>query len=145
MKGKPKKKSLATFRIGKVRGDLRGSIWYLTYHENGKRLRPRVGADKELARQMADRINSQLESHTHSVFNFEPIGIDELQKRWLNHHEQVLRSSLQTIRRYRAAINHLINFIDQKGTASKTSQFQPSHAEEFVHYLRTIKGNRSRF
>ena len=139
MKGKPKKKKQKTFRIGKVRGDLRGSIWYLTYHENGKRLRPRVGADKEMARQMAARINSQLESHTHSVFNFEPIRIDDLQQRWLNHHEQVLRSSLQTIRRYRAATNHLINFIDQRGTAFKTSQFQTSHAEEFVHYLRTIK------
>ena len=88
---------------------------------------------------MAARINSQLESHTHSVFNFEPVYIDDLQTRWLNHHEQVLRSSLQTIRRYRAATTHLINFIAQKGVASKTSLFQVGHAEEFVHYLRTIK------
>ncbi|QGQ25764.1 MULTISPECIES: tyrosine-type recombinase/integrase [Gimesia] len=129
----------ATFRIGKVRGDLRGKIWYLTYHENGKRLRPKIGPDKEQARQMAARINSQLESHTHSVFNFEPVQIDDLQTRWLNHHEQVLRSSLQTIRRYRAATTHLINFIAHKGVASKTSLFQVGHAEEFVHYLRTIK------
>ncbi|WP_417384565.1 tyrosine-type recombinase/integrase [Gimesia sp.] len=88
---------------------------------------------------MAARINSQLESHTHSVFNFEPVQIDDLQTRWLNHHEQVLRSSLQTIRRYRAATTHLINFIAHKGVASKTSLFQVGHAEEFVHYLRTIK------
>ncbi|MCH9775051.1 MAG: tyrosine-type recombinase/integrase [Planctomycetes bacterium] len=139
MKQSSKQNRKTSFRIGKVRGDLRGKIWYLTYHENGKRLRPKLGPDKEQARQMAARINSQLESHTHSVFNFEPISIDDLQKRWLKHHEQVLRSSLQTIRRYRAATTHLINFIAQKGVASKTSLFQVGHAEEFVHYLRTIK------
>ena len=50
-----------------------------------------------------------------------------------------MRSSLQTIRRYRAATTHLINFIAQKGVASKTSLFQVGHAEEFVHYLRTLK------
>lgn len=139
MKQSSKQNRNSSFRIGKVRGDLRGKIWYLTYHENGKRLRPKIGPDKEEARQMAARINSQLESHTHSVFNFEPVQIDDLQTRWLNHHEQVLRSSLQTIRRYRAATTHLINFIAQKGVASKTSLFQVGHAEEFVHYLRTIK------
>lgn len=139
MKQSSKQNRKTTFRIGKVRGDLRGKIWYLTYHENGKRLRPNIGPDKEEARQMAARINSQLESHTHSIFNFEPVQIDDLQARWLNHHEQVLRSSLQTIRRYRAATTHLINFIAQKGVASKTSLFQVGHAEEFVHYLRTIK------
>ncbi|HBL42634.1 MAG TPA: hypothetical protein DDZ90_04500, partial [Planctomycetaceae bacterium] len=139
MKQSSKQNRKTSFRIGKVRGDLRGKIWYLTYHENGKRLRPKIGPDKEEARQMAARINSQLESRTHSVFNFEPVQIYDLQTRWLNHHEQVLRSSLQTIRRYRAATTHLINFIAQKGVASKTSLFQVGHAEEFVHYLRTIK------
>ncbi|QDV52127.1 tyrosine-type recombinase/integrase [Gimesia fumaroli] len=139
MKQSSKQNRKTSFRIGKVRGDLRGKIWYLTYQENGKRLRPRIGPDKDHARQMAAQINSQLESHTHSVFNFEPVQIDELQTRWLNHHEQVLRSSLQTIRRYRAATTHLINFVREKGVASKTSQFQARHAEEFVHYLRTIK------
>lgn len=139
MKQSSKQNRKTSFRIGKVRGDLRGKIWYLTYQENGKRLRPRIGPDKDHARQMAAQINSQLESHTHSVFNFEPVQINELQTRWLNHHEQVLRSSLQTIRRYRAATTHLINFVREKGVASKTSQFQTRHAEEFVHYLRTIK------
>jgi integrase len=139
MKQTSKQNRKTSFRIGKIRGDLRGKIWYLTYHENGKRLRPKLGPDKEQARQMAARINSQLESHTHSVFNFEPVSIEDLQQRWLNHHEQVLRSSLQTIRRYRAATTHLINFIAHKGVASKTSLFQVGHAEEFVYYLRTIK------
>ena len=139
MKSISKKNRKLTFHIGKVRGDLRSDVWYLTYHENGKRLRPRVGTDKEMARQMAAQINAQLEAHTFSVFNFEPIGIDELQCQWLNHHEQVLRSSLQTIRRYRSATNHLMDFISNKSSARKTSQFQTNSAEQFVCYLRSVK------
>ncbi|QDT79660.1 hypothetical protein Mal35_31250 [Gimesia maris] len=109
MKQSSKQNRKTSFQIGKVRGDLRGKIWYLTYLENGKRLRPKIGPDKEEARQMAARNNSQIESHTHSVFNFDPVGIDDLQQRWLNHHEPVLRSSLQTIRRYRAAITRMLS------------------------------------
>ena len=42
-----------SFGVGKVRGDLRGKVWYLTYSEEGRRRRPRVGSDKDAARQMA--------------------------------------------------------------------------------------------
>jgi hypothetical protein len=41
-----------SFRIGKVQGYLRGKIWYLCYHDQGQRHRPRVGSDNEAARQL---------------------------------------------------------------------------------------------
>src|SRR5438045_2501282 len=50
-----------SFRIGKVQAYLRGHIWYLCYHENGLRRRPRVGTDRDAARQLAAQINAQLE------------------------------------------------------------------------------------
>jgi hypothetical protein len=53
-------KSVA-FRIGKVRAYRRGQVWYLCYHEHGQRQRPRVGPEKEAARQLASQINAQLE------------------------------------------------------------------------------------
>jgi hypothetical protein len=96
MKGKQR-----SFRIGRVRADLRAKVWYLTYHENGSRHRPRVGPQRETARQLASQINSQLEVGAPSALSFEPLGVAELQERWLSHHEQVLRSSVQTINRYR--------------------------------------------
>ena len=43
------KQKQTTFRIGKVRGDLRGRVWCLTYFEHGQRRRPRVGPDREAA------------------------------------------------------------------------------------------------
>ena len=64
---------------------------------------------------------------------------NELQVSWLRHHEQVLRSSVQTINRYRTASKHLLDFIDNARVPTTTSHFRSQHAEEFVRYLRTIQ------
>jgi integrase len=129
----------SSFRVGKVRADLRGKVWYLTYHENGRRLRPRVGSDRDAARQMAAQVNAQLEVSAPTAFSFESIRIDELQRRWLDHHEQVLRSSVHTVRRYRTATQHLLDFVARKCPGLKTSQVTTQHAEQFVRYLRSIR------
>ena len=128
-----------SFRIGRVRGDLRGKVWYLTYHDNGTRHRPRVGPDREAARQLAAQINSQLEVGVPTALAFSPIAIAELQSRWLGQHEHVLCSSVQTIDRYRTATNHLLRFLDSTHLTLKTSQFGSHHAERFARYLRTVQ------
>lgn len=61
------------FRIGKVQGYLRGSVWYLCYHEHGQRRWPRVGPHLEVARQMAAQINGQVEVGVLVALSFEPI------------------------------------------------------------------------
>ena len=77
-----------SFRVGKVRADLRSKVWYLTYFEDGQRRRPRVGASKDAARQMAAQINSQLEVGAPAALSFESVSLEVLQTRWLCHHEQ---------------------------------------------------------
>ncbi len=42
-----------SFRVGKVGAVLRGRVWYLSYFEGGQRRRPRIGPDRDQARQMA--------------------------------------------------------------------------------------------
>ncbi len=106
MKGKT-----ASFRVGKVRAYRRGRVWYLQYYEGGQRQRPRVGPDRDRARQMAAQINGQLEGGAPAALSFEPVSIPELRQRWLDHHEYVRRSSVPTICRYRAATQHLIQFL----------------------------------
>jgi len=127
------------FRVGSVRGYLRGSVWYLYYHEQGQRRRPRVGPDKDVARQMAAQINSQLEVGAPSSLSFEPISLIELREKWLARHEHVLRSSVQTIRRYRTATEHLLRYIKEVRPIKVVSNFHASHAEDFVRYLRSIR------
>ena len=132
----PRKNS--SFRVGKVLAYLRGQVWYLCYHQHGLRCRPRVGPDREAARQLAAQVNAQLQVGAPAALSFEPIGIPELRRRWLEHHEQVLRSSVQTINRYRTATDHLLRFL-QARPVRYASHFHSSHAEEFVRYLRGLR------
>jgi integrase len=92
-----------SFRVGKVQAFLRSESWYLCYHEHGRRHRPRVGPDREAAKQFAVQINGQLAVGAPAALSFKPISITTLRDLWLKHHEQVLRSSVQTINRYRTA------------------------------------------
>jgi integrase len=128
----------ASFRVGKVRAYLRGQVWYLCYHENGRRRRPRVGPDRRAAQQLAAQINAQLHVGAPAALSFEPIAIPTLRERWLSHHEQVLRSSVQTIHRYRTATDHLLQFLEQRHVR-QACHFQATYAEEFVRYLRGIE------
>jgi integrase len=88
---------------------------------------------------LAAEINSQLESGAPSTLGFEPISIPELRDRWLDQHENIRRSSLHTIRRYRSSTQYLIRFIEEERPLKRASDFLPKHAEEFVRYLRTRK------
>jgi integrase len=114
-------------------------MWYLCYHENGQRHRPRIGPDLKAARQLAAQTNAQLESGDTAILSFEPLAIPELRQRWLDHHEHVLRSSINTINRYRSATNHLLNFIRDERPVRVASNFTARDAEAFVQYLRTIE------
>ena len=127
-----------SFRIGKVNGYLRGKVWYLCYQEEGLRRRPRVGSDREAARQMASQINGQLDNGAPSSLSYTPIAIPALRDHWLEHHEQVLRSSVQSIQRYRTATDHLLRFLVTR-PVRHAAIFQTAHAEEFVSYLRSIR------
>lgn len=127
-----------SFRIGRVRAFLRGRVWYLCYHEGGRRRQPRVGPDRGEARQLAAEVNAQLEVGAPSALGFEPISIAELRQRWLDYHEHVRRSSLQTIGRYRTATAHLINFLRDVRPVRHASDLRPRHAEEFARYLRQL-------
>lgn len=88
---------------------------------------------------MAAQINAQLEVNVPTAFSFESVRIDELQRRWLDHHEQILRSSVHTVRRYRTATRHLLEFVAVQCPALQTAQITAQHAEQFVRYLRSLR------
>ena len=73
---------------------------------------------------MAAQINGQLEVGAPAALSFEPVSIPELRERWLDHHENVRRSSVQTIRRYRAATQHLVNFLQDVRPVRLASDFR---------------------
>jgi integrase len=127
------------FRVGRVTAYARGSMWYLRYHENGRRRQVRASADKDASRQLAAQVNAQLEVGAPAMTSFESVGLSDLRKRWLDHHEHVLRSALSTINRYRTASDHLLRFVRDVQPVKYASQFREAHAEGFVRYLRELR------
>ena len=127
------------FRVGRVQAFLRGKVWYLCYHEHGQRRRPRVGPNKNVARQLAARISGQLEIGAPAALSFEPICITDLRDQWLSYHEHVLRSSLCTIQRYRTATEHFLRYVQSVQPVKLASHFHLTHAEQFVVHLRSLR------
>jgi hypothetical protein len=58
-----------------------------------------VGNSEQLAAQIAAEVNGQLAAAAPTMFSFVPISIAELRRRFIDHHEEVLGSSLATVRR----------------------------------------------
>ena len=68
----------SAFRVGRVRAYRRGKVWYLCYHECGRRRRPRVGPERQVAHEMAAQVNAQLVVGAPAALSFEPVSIPEL-------------------------------------------------------------------
>lgn len=128
-----------SFRVGRVQAYTRGRIWYLCYHEHGVRRRPRIGPERKAAQQVAAQVNAQLECGQPGLLSFDPVTVVELRRRWLDHHEHVLRSSVATVARYRTATSHLVKFLNDVHPVRMASQFTPRDAEAFVRWLRSIE------
>jgi hypothetical protein len=119
-------------RVGRVSYYQHRGAWYGYFQEGSRPVRRRVGASEQLAAQVAAEVNSQLAAAVPTMFSFVPVTVPELRREFLGYHEDVLRSSLGTVRRYRAATQHIENF----------ARDQPAHelnVELFVRYLRRLK------
>jgi integrase len=79
-----------------------------------------------------------LEVGAPAATSFEPISIEQLRTRWLDHHEHVLRSSPATLNRYRTATDHLLAFA-RTVPLRQAGHLTAQHAERFVRHLHEIK------
>ena len=98
------------FRVGRVSIYFHHSAWWVYYRQNEKQVRRRIGDGRAAAERVAAEVNAQLTVAAPTMFDFRPVGVDQLSKDFLEYHEHVLRSSVATICRYRAAIQHLVNY-----------------------------------
>jgi integrase len=93
-----------------------------------------VGNDFSEAKIAAAEVNAQLAAGRRSMFSFEPVTVEELRRRWLQHHEHVLKSSAATLNRYRTASEHLLAFC----RLHPTQQADQLDVPALVEYLRTV-------
>jgi len=126
-------------RVGKVTVYFRKPSWWIYYYENGKTRRIRIGRDREEAERHAAEVNAQITCGVRSTFQFEKVKIEDLVRRWLEHHELVKRSAMRTVNRYRTAIAHLTRFIEERRPSLTMDTLTVPIAEEFVKFLRTVR------
>jgi integrase len=148
-----KRSRSSRIRIGKVSAYLHHGAWWIYYREHGRQVRRRVALDREDAQRIAAQVNAQVMSAAPTPssfepipiqavaavppgFSFEPISVTELRQRFLDFHEHVLNSSLGTVQRYRAATQHLVNFVGQLPRPPLLHEVRP---DAFVVYLRTLE------
>lgn len=123
-------------RIGKVSYYEHHGAWHVYYRDGSKQVRRRAGDTEREAAQVAAQVHAQLSVAAPTLFSFTPVTVAELRRQWLDYHEHVLRSSLATISRYRAATQHLENFALEANPGKPAHEL---HGENFVRYLRMLE------
>ena len=123
-------------RLGRVSYFFHHGSWWVYYLEGQQQVRRRIGEDEKLAEQIAAQVNAQLITAAPTMFAFTPVAVGELCQRFLEHHEQVLRSSLATVNRYRTALKHLEDFVARIGGEIQVHEVP---ADRFVRYLRSAR------
>ena len=123
-------------RVGRVSYFWHHGAWHLYYREGQRQVRRRVGSDESTAARVAAELNAQISADLPTLFSFAPLNVAELRQRFLDYHEHVIRSSLATVNRYRAATEHLVRFSQLAGNHRLAHQVD---AEAFVRYLRGLR------
>lgn len=119
-------------RIGRVSFYCHHNAWWVYYRESGRPVRRRVAETEEEAGRIAAQVNAQLATASPTLLTFQAIAIPELRERFLSHHENLLKSSVATINRYRAATQHLLDY-DQNERVGKAHCLS---AARFAAFLR---------
>jgi integrase len=131
-----RKRRPTRLRIGRVSYYLHHGNWWIYYREGGRPVRRRAGTNEQDAARIAAQVNAQLAASSPTLLGFEPIDVPALRDRFLDYHEHVRRSSLATINRYRAATQHLVDFVAGTGRSFKAHQVS---AIDFCRHLRQLR------
>jgi len=134
--GPRKRTSTTRRRVGRVSLYLHHGAWWLYYRDGGNPVRRKIGQSHDDAEQVAAQVNSQLTSGAPSLLAFSPISVPELRQQFLFYHEKVLKSSMATVCRYRAATQHLVNYLMPQ---PKQVQAHEVHPNAFAAHLRGIE------
>ncbi len=123
-------------RLGKVTIYRRGRSYWIYYRDGGKSIRKKVDGNLATARATASHVNVYLEQGRSSPFSFQTKPIARVVKDFLEHCRDVRALRIRSVRRYRAALEHFLDFVNSKPHLCNIDQVKESTVDEFVRYLR---------
>jgi integrase len=131
-----RRRSSHRVRVGNVSAYLHHGAWWLYYRDAGQPVRRKVADNRDDAEKLAAQVNAQVTAGSPTLLSFSPLDVSTLRQQFLDYHEHVLRSSMGTVRRYRAATQHLENFVKEQARPPYAHQVKP---DAFTVYLRKIE------
>jgi integrase len=124
------------YRVGRVSLYLHHGAWWLYYRDAGVAIRRKVAPTRSEAEQIAAQVNAQLTSGAPTLLAFHPVSVPDLRQQFLAYHEHVIKSSVATVCRYRAATQHLA---DYALGLPKPPQAHDVRPDAFATYLRALE------
>jgi len=144
-KGKDSDRSryIKTARLGKVTIYRRGRSYWLYFRDGGKSIRKKIDGSLATARATASQVNVNLEQGHTSPFNFQTRPIAQAVRDFIEHCKDVRGLRIRSVRRYRAALDHFLEFLNTKPHLNNIDQVKEPTVEEFVRWLRRKERVRS--
>jgi len=130
-------------RLGKVSIYRRGRSYWIYFRDKGRSIRKRIDGNLAVARATASQVNVHLEQGRSSPFSFQTKPIVQVVENFLEHCRVIRGLRVRTVRRYRAALDHFLEFVNTRPNLNNIDQVKESTVEEFVRYLRRKKRVRS--
>lgn len=130
-------------RLGKVTVYRRGKNYWLYYRDSGKSIRKKIDGNLATAKATASGINVHLEQNRPSPFSFQTKPLAKVVQDFLEHCKLARGLRIRSLQRYRAALDHFIDFINTKPHLCNIDQVKESTVDEFVRYLHKKKRVRS--
>jgi len=130
-------------RLGRVSIYRRGRNYWIYFRDKGRTIRKKIDGNLAVARATASQVNVHLEQGRSSPFSFQTKPISRVVKDFIEHCRVVRGLRIRSVQRYRAALDHFLDFVNTKPHLNNIDQVKESTVEEFVHYLRRKKRVRS--
>jgi len=146
---KPKNKKsdqsryVKTARIGKVTIYRRGSSYWIYFRDKGRTIRKKIDGNLAVARATASQVNVHLEQGHTSPLSFQTKPITQTVKDFIEHCKDVRGLRIRSVRRYRAALDHFLEFVNTKPHLNNIDQLKEATVDEFVRWLRRKERVRS--
>lgn len=126
-------------RLGKVSIYRRGNSYWIYFCDDGKTVRKKIDGDLAASKATASQVNVHLEQNRPSQFNYQTKSVATVVDDFLDHCELARGLRVRTVRRYRAALDHFVNFIKNKPNLYNIDQVKESIVDEFVRYMHDKK------
>ena len=130
-------------RLGKVSIYRRGNGYWIYFRDGGKSVRRKVDGNLAATKATASGINVYLEQKRPSPFNYQTKSIGKVVDDFLEHCKLARGLRVRTLRRYRAALDHFVDFVKDKRDLCNIDQVREATVDEFVRYMHDKKRVRS--